>query len=420
MVAQHSLASGNAATSGFRATWRALSSTLKLVSMCIPLSLLSACGGGSASTQNISASSLSPAAALGEKMFNDVSLSASGAQSCATCHNPNNFHAQTNTLSVQLGGQNLKQLGLRAPPSLNYLDKTPAPSFDALGNPIGGFDRDGRTVTMAAQAAGPLLTDFEMGNASSTAVVNAVQQAAYASGFTNVFGTNAFADTTQAFNNITYALQQYQLEATEFHPYTSKYDQYLNGTATLSPTEMQGLVVFNDPSKGNCNSCHSSVKAADGSPPVFTNFRFYNLGLPRNTNIPDNASASFFDLGVCGPDRTDLSSNAKLCGAFKVPTLRNVASRKVFFHNGVFSDLTNAVTFLVQRDTNPSMWYPQASDGTVQKFNDLPAMYQASVDTTDAPFNRTVGMTPALSADDINALVQFLGTLTDGYVAPSQ
>jgi cytochrome c peroxidase len=415
MALRRSHAAGNAA-------WHAPVSTLKLISMCVSFSLLSACGGSGgvgASTPNTS-TSLNPAAALGEKMFNDISLSASGAQSCATCHNPNNFHAQTNSLPVQLGGQNLKQLGLRSPPSLNYLDKTPAPSFDAAGNPIGGFDRDGRTATMAAQAAGPLLTDFEMGNTSSAAVVNAVQQAAYASEFTTVFGANAFADPVQAFNNISYALQQYQLEATEFHPYTSKYDQYLNGTVTLSTTEMQGLAVFNDPTKGNCNSCHASSKSADGSPPVFTNFRFYNLGLPRNESIPDNASASFFDLGLCGPDRTDLSSNAKLCGAFKVPTLRNVATRKVFFHNGVFSDLTNAVTFLVQRDTNPGAWYPQASDGGVQKFNDLPVMYQTSVDITGAPFNRVPGMTPALSADDINALVQFLGTLTDGYVASSQ
>jgi cytochrome c peroxidase len=417
LAPQAFFAAGSATTSPFCAAWRALICTLNRISVCIPLCVLAGCGGGQGGASTPNNTGLSPAAAVGEKMFSDINLSASGAQSCATCHNPNNFHAQTNSLAVQLGGRDLKHLGFRAPPSLNYLNLTPAPTIDAAGNPIGGFDRDGRTATIAEQAEGPLLTDFEMGNTSSIDVVNAVQHATYASEFTAVFGANAFDNPAQAFNNITYALQQYQLEAAEFHPYTSKYDQYLNGTLTLSPTEMQGLTVFNDPTKGNCNSCHPSSKAADGSLPLFTNFRFYNLGLPRNASIPDNASASFFDLGLCGPDRVDISSDAKLCGAFKVPTLRNVATRKVFFHNGEFNDLTNAVSFLIQRDSNPAAWYPQASDGSVQKFNDLPLAYQANVDTTDAPFNRTAGMGPALTADNINALVQFLGTLTDGYVA---
>jgi cytochrome c peroxidase len=420
---QSSHASGNAATLRTNAAWCALKNTLKKISLCAPLVVLAACGGGSgsggygAATTNAAPPPLSPAAALGKQMFNDISLSASGAQACATCHNPNNFHAQTNSMAVQLGGQDLKQKGFRAPPSLNYLNLTPAQAIDPNGNPSGGFDRDGRAPSLAAQAEGPLLSSFEMANSSKTDVVNKVKQAAYATQFGTVFGANVFDDPTQAFADITYALQQYQLEAPEFHPYTSKYDQYLNGTASLSASEMQGLALFNDPAKGNCNSCHPSTKAADGSAPAFTNFRFANLGLPRNGGIPNNASSSYFDLGVCGPDRTDLSSNAKLCGAFKIPTLRNVASRKVFFHNGSFNDLTTAVTFLVQRDTNPTTWYPQTSNGAVQKFNDLPSAYQANVDTADVPFNRQPGMAPALSSDEINALVQFLGTLTDGYNA---
>jgi cytochrome c peroxidase len=415
---QRSRASGNAAMPRCVAAWYALKDSLKKISVCAPLCMLVACGGSGgygASTTNVDPPTLSAAAALGEKMFTDISLSASGAQACATCHNPNNFHAQTNSLAVQLGGQDLKQKGFRAPPSLNYLNLTPAQTIDASGNPIGGFDRDGRAPTLAAQAEGPLLSSFEMANSSSADVVTKVRQATYANEFSTVFGASVFDNPTQAFANITYALQQYQLEAVEFHPYTSKYDRYLSGEVTLSASEMQGLALFNDPAKGNCNSCHPSTKAVDGSSPAFTNFRFANLGLPRNVNIPNNATAGYFDLGLCGPTRLDLSGNAKLCGAFKTPTLRNVATRKVFFHNGSFNDLANAVTFLVQRDINPATWYPLASDGTVQRFNDLPTVYQANVDTTDAPFNRHLGMAPALSVDEINALVQFLGTLTDGY-----
>jgi cytochrome c peroxidase len=98
-----------------------------------------------------------------------------------------------------------------------------------------------------------------------------------------------------------------------------------------------------------------------------------------------------------------------------VPTLRNVATRKVFFHNGAFTSLRDALRFYVRRDTNPDLFYPVAGDGTVQKFNDLPPAYRANVNTSEAPYNRALGMEPALSDAEIDDLIQFLNTLTDGY-----
>jgi cytochrome c peroxidase len=375
------------------------------VLICLPLALLTACGG------NVDAPS---AAALGEKIFQDKSLSASGAQACSTCHSPYNAFAQENNLAVQLGGQNLDQTGFRAPPSLRYANLTPAPGVDPAGNPIGGFDRDGRAPTFALQAQGPLLASFEMGNASAADLVSRLQQATYADEFRNAFGAHIFDNPDAALAGLTYALQQYELEAAVFHPYNSKYDLYLNGQVALSAAELRGLALFNDPNKGNCNACHSSSRGNFGEPPAFTNFKFGNLGVPRNPAIPANANSSYFDLGLCGPDRHDLANRKDLCGSFKVPTLRNVATRKVFFHNGSFNSLTEAVTFLVQRDTNPALWYPAGTDGVMQKFNDLPSALQGNVDTVDAPFNRRAGMAPALSPGEIADLVQFLGTLSDG------
>ena len=122
--------------------------------------LLAACGGST------SEPGLSSYAVLGKKIFNDMNLSASGAQACSTCHNPNGAHAQINDLAVQLGGANLNQQGFRAPPSLNYLEHAPAFAFDAGNDPIGGFDRDGRAATLADQPALPLLASFEMANGS--------------------------------------------------------------------------------------------------------------------------------------------------------------------------------------------------------------------------------------------------------------
>ncbi len=375
---------------------------------------VSACGSdGAVSVAPDAASALTPAAALGAKIFSDQSLSASGRQSCATCHSPAHAHAQSNELAVQFGGAQGDVAGFRASPSLRYLNLTPAFQFGKDGAPSGGFDRDGRAQSLAEQARRPFLAPHEMANASEGDVVAHLKQAPYAEQFRALFGAAIFDDSAQAFERITFALQQFQKEDASFHPYDSKYDQFLAGKVTLSDAEMRGLALFNNSSKGNCAACHTSARAANGAAPLFTDFSFDNLGVPRNTRIPATADPLYVDLGLCGPDRLDLAQRTDLCGAFKVPTLRNVATRKVFFHNGVFSNLRDVVAFYVRRDTNPEEWYPRGADGTIQKFNDLPLAYRANVNTSEVPYNRLPGMAPALSNDEIDDVVKFLGTLTD-------
>ncbi|HAT32609.1 MAG TPA: cytochrome-c peroxidase [Janthinobacterium sp.] len=382
---------------------------------------LSACGGGDGDapaapvTVPALAGDLSQAALLGEKIFSDQSLSASGKQSCASCHSPDAAHAAPNDLTVPLGGVDGKVQGFRAAPSLRYLNRTPVFFFAKDGTPTGGFDRDGRAQSLAEQAARPLLAPHEMANASKADVVAHLKQATYAEQFKQVFGAAILDNPEQAFARITYALQQFQLEDPAFHPYDSKYDQFLAGTVKLDDAELRGLALFNNPTKGNCAACHTSARGADGSAPLFTDFSFDNLGVPRNPRIAATLDPAYFDLGLCGPDRTDLSSRAELCGAFKVPTLRNVATRKSLFHNGYFTNLTDATRFYVRRDTNPEEWYPLALDGKVDKFNDLPPQYRANVNIAEVPYNRTPGMDPALSDSEIGDVVKFLGTLTDGY-----
>ncbi|MFZ6657771.1 cytochrome-c peroxidase [Undibacterium sp. TJN19] len=384
--------------------------------------LLTACGGGSggasssgSAAEPVADSQLSAQAALGEKIFRDTSLSASGKLACASCHNPDNAHAQTNDLAVQLGGPNLDVPGFRAVPSLRYLNLTPNFFFAADGTPTGGFDRDGRAGSFAIQAARPLLAPHEMGNASKADVVANLKRASYAEQFRQIFGAGIFDDADAAFDRITFALQQYQKEDGDFHPYDSKYDQFLAGKLKLNDAELRGFALFNNPAKGNCAACHISSKGADGSSPLFTDFTYDNIGVPRNMRIAATANPAYFDLGLCGPDRLDLNTRTDLCGAFKVPTLRNVATRKVFFHNGRFTSLRDALGFYVRRDTNPEEWYPLAADGSVMKFNDLPPQYWSNVNVTEVPYNRKRGMTAALSADEIEDVIKFLGTLTDGY-----
>ena len=100
-----------------------------------------------------------------------------------------------------------------------------------------------------------------------------------------------------------------------------------------------------------------------------------------------------------------------------MPSLRNVAQRKVLFHNGHFKSLKDAVTFYVQRDTHPERWYPLNTDGTVRKFDDLPSQYHANVNTTEAPYDRKPGDAPALTDAEIDDLIAFLRTLDDGYAS---
>jgi cytochrome c peroxidase len=388
---------------------------LAIVLSFVLLASCSAAPGGGPATRAAPAP-LSPAAALGEQIFSDVSLSAGGKMSCATCHAPDNaFAAPPGGGPVPLGGPNLGVPGFRNAPSLKYLAQNPAFFFDSDGTPTGGFDRDGRADTLATQARRPFLSAHEMANPSVAAVVAKLGVASYAGDFRAVFGDDIFTTPDAAFDRALFALQTYQQEDTaEFAPYSSKYDQFLAGTAQLSAQELRGLALFNDPTRGNCAACHPSTPGPGGAPPLFTDFTYDNLGVPRNPAIPANADPDYFDLGLCGPDRTDVyGSRPDLCGAFKVPTLRNVARTAPYFHNGRFATLREALLFYVRRDTNPEEFYPLDAGGRAEKFDDLPSVFKANVNTTEVPYDRHGGDVPALSDGDIEDMIAFLDTLTD-------
>jgi cytochrome c peroxidase len=155
----------------------------------------------------------------------------------------------------------------------------------------------------------------------------------------------------------------------------------------------------------------------NGAFPQFTDFGFAAIGAPRNASIPANADRQYFDLGLCGPLRTDLQDRHEYCGLFRTPSLRNVARRLVFFHNGAFQSLAEVVRFYAERDTQPQKWYPHGHDGAVSKFDDLPAVYRANLDV-QVPFDRHAGQVPDLSAQDIADIVVFLQALTDSFELP--
>ena len=354
--------------------------------------------------------------ALGKKLFFDPSISASGKVACSSCHDPRAAYAPLNSLPVQLGGADGRQRGFRAAPSLRYLQVVPWFSehyFDydgpdeSIDNGVtGGLTWDGRFDRVRDQARVPLLSAFEMANESPDAVVAKVKKTPYAAEFERLASRSG-----EPFATILEALEVWQQEDREFYPYSSKFDAFLAGRTQLSAQERRGLALFSDAAKGNCARCHTVTRGANGTPPQLTDWGYAALGAPRNRQIPANSDPAWYDLGLCGPAREDLRGIARYCGEFRTPSLRNVALRGAFFHNGVFHSLREAVEFYAQRDTNPAKWYPR------EKFDDLPAQYRGNVEM-GAPFGRAAGMKPALDDSEIAAIVAFLETLNDGFSPP--
>ena len=117
----------------------------------------------------------------------------------------------------------------------------------------------------------------------------------------------------------------------------------------------------------------------------------------------------YSDLGLRERKHTAVASSApQWCASFRTPSLRNVAVRARFMHNGAFTKLRDVVAFYATRTTAPSRWYPPGA-----KFDDVPAKYRANVNVSALPYNRAEGDKPALDDEDIDAIVAFLGTLTD-------
>jgi cytochrome c peroxidase len=376
----------------------------------------------------LAAGTLSPAAQAGRQMFFEPALSASGRMSCATCHDPRHAYGPPNALAVQPGGPTMSDAGTRAVPSLRYQEYTP-PYADLLDNPDGistpgpggGLTWDGRAATLADQARIPLLAANEMANRSAAEVVRKLQASGCGELLRRAFGDDIFRNVDRAFTKALEALQAFQLEDPSFHPYNSKYDRYASNKigGPFTPAEQRGFAVYNDPKRGNCFACHYNGAGVHGSVRLFTDYTYAAIGVPRNRDIPANRNPRHYDLGLCGRADHPLPASRRYCGEFKTPTLRNAATRRVFFHNGKMTSLKEAIRFYNTRDTNPELWYPVVN-GVVQKFDDLPVSMRGNIDTQAPLDGRPRGSQPAMSEQDMADLEAFLNTLTDEDLSPSR
>ena len=298
---------------------------------CVSLALLAcACTSHSATREE-----------LGETLFNDPGLSQPDGQACADCHAPASAFRDPESDHTTSMGAVSGRFGSRNAPSLMYARFIPPLHFEH-GQWYGGLFHDGRASSLEDQVAGPLLNPIEMNNPTRAAVVEAVRRSSYADEFRQVFGATSLDDVDTAFAHISEALAAYE-RTPVFAPFSSRYDRYLEGKATLAPAEQRGLAIFEG--RGNCASCHP--------PPMFTDYSYVNLGVPKYENNKFLANDHVFNPdGFAYVDHglADTVGDPAQDGKFRVPTLRDVSLTAPYGHNGYFENLPYMLEFHATRD----------------------------------------------------------------------
>lgn len=324
---------------------------------------------------------------LGRLIYFDKDLSNPLGQACASCHLPAAGYADPDQDLPVSEGAITGRFGGRNAPSAAYAAYSPVFGLDPVsGQYRGGQFWDGRAPTLEEQAKGPFLNPVEMNN-TKDGVVQAVKNSRYADLFMLVYGPDSLNDTDSAYDLIAQALASFERTA-QVNRFTSKFDYYLKGKVALSEQEASGLQLFNG--KGNCSACHPSTSVDGKTPPLFTDFSYDNLGVPRNLAYPFYLMdpSPYPDLGL-GAIVNDPMQNGK----FKVMTLRNIALTAPYSHNGYFKTLKEVVHFYNTRDI-PGMWpVPDVSENV----------------------NRTELGNLGLTEQEENDIVAFLLTLSDGF-----
>jgi cytochrome c peroxidase len=365
------------------------------------------------SATNENSFAISRKAALGKELFFDTNLSTPPGQACASCHDPKVFFTDPDNKEPTSEGIIEGRFGPRNAPTLMYNLPTPPFHFDkAEGLFKGGQFVDGRARTTVDQAKGPSLSPIEMNNQNALEVVEKVRSASYANLFRRVYGNAALDNPAKAYNRIAEAIAAFE-RTPVFTPMTSKYDYYLQGKANFTAQERRGRLVFEAEDKGNCAACHPSRPDNNGAQrPLFTDFTYDNLGVPKNPANPFYQQAVEFNpLGYGYVDR-GLGDHVQLPsenGKFKVPTLRNIAKTAPYMHNGYFKTLRGVVDFYNTRDVKPRCKSEWTTEQEALRQGCWPAAEVASNVNHDE-----LGKL-GLSEQDVIDLLAFLETLTDGY-----
>jgi len=385
----------------------------------------------------LSAQELTPKEELGSRLFFDTRLSEPEGQACAVCHGPTvgwtgPDEALNKAGSVYPGALE-PRFGNRKPPASAYAGFNPELHRDEEGIFVGGMFWDGRATgwtlgdPLAEQAMGPFLNPLEQNMPDSTAIIRKVIDSDYADLFREVWGEDSLdiEDPEATYEKIARSIAAYE-RSTDMTKFTSKFDDFWrNATRAglevasidegnidrflnlgLSEDELRGFALFN--TTGLCSQCHV-LDSVDDNPPLFTDFTYDNLGVPRNPDNPfykmdkkwNPDEEKWVDKGLGGFLETTEKYKQfapENMGKQKVPTLRNVDLRpydgfvKAFTHNGYFKTLKEVVNFYNTRDIEGANWPPPeiAANVNVDEMGDL-------------------GLTP----EEEDLIVLFMTTLSD-------
>ena len=404
------------------------------------------------------ASDLTPQEELGKELFFDKISQPANSQSCASCHLPaagwTGGIAGINLHGGVYRGAAPQRFGNRKPPTTAYATFSPVFHFDGTQF-VGGNFWDGRATgellgnPAADQALGPFLAPVEQNMPSKQAVCERVERSKYTGLFEEVWGPGSLdcsdANVEATYDLIGLSIAAYE-DSSEVSPFSSKYDAYwvacleagntpeqcglaegdkaaLDPENVLTEQEFDGLIEFGE----YCSPCHvSHVPGPDGLPPLFSDFTFENIGVPRNPENPfyrmdevflDGGSPinplgdDFVDFGLGDFLRTRPEWQAMAFendGKMKVPTVRNVDRRpgkgfpKAYMHNGVFKTLAEVVHFYNTRDVPEENWPPPEVDRNVNR-DILEGVPLGNLE---------------LDQEAEDAIVAFLRTLTDGFLEP--
>lgn len=277
--------------------------------------------------------------ALGKNLFEDINLSNPIGQSCASCHASSAGFADPDFDAPTSLGADGASIGTRNAQTASYAAHIPQVQviIDGRNTLIGGQFWDGRSATLEEQAKQPFLNPVEMNNANEAAVIAKINGVpALKTEFETVFGIGALDTVSVAYDQVAKAIAAFQ-RTKRFTKFNSVFDDVKAGLLEFSPSAARGELVFND--KGDCKRCHFTPK--DRGEQVFSNFEYFNIGVPVNDDLLLRLSdPTFIDNGLGAESGASTDD-----GKFRVPGLRNIADTAPYMHNGVFTTLEQVIDF---------------------------------------------------------------------------
>jgi len=248
--------------------------------------------------------------ALGRRLYYDPALSIDNTISCATCHHPDFGFSDGKKVSEGVGGKT----GTRNSPTV----------FNTAYFTTQFWD--GRSPNLENQAEGPVQNPVEMAHTLEGVEKTLRADAGYREAFKTAFGSD----------HITYEMVEKAIASFERTVVSgnSPFDRYFFGGEedALSESAKRGLELFRDPKKGNCAVCHT----LEEDYALFADNKFHNLGVGADTK------GEFVDQG-----RFEVTRNEADKGAFKTPSLRNIALTAPYLHDGSLATLKDVIDFYI-------------------------------------------------------------------------